>query len=69
MRSLSDGDAVISNSSIDALDVHVDDSQAFDQSPDVVEDDNNDNDGTLLLSLVISHKSTQLTPTRYRVST
>ncbi len=35
------GDADISNPSIDAPDVHVDESQAVDQSPDFVEDDNN----------------------------
>ena len=37
------GDADISNPSIDAPDVHVGESQAVDQSPDFVEDDNNDN--------------------------
>jgi hypothetical protein len=62
MWSPSDDTTDISKPSIDALDVHFDNSQAFDQSPDVVEDDNNDNDGVVPLSPVIPPQFNSMDP-------
>ena len=54
MLSSSDGDTDISNSSIDAPDERVDDTQAIDKLPEVVQDDNNDDYKTVPLLPVIS---------------
>ena len=62
MRSSSDGDADISNRSIDAPDDHVDDTQAIDKLPEVVHDDNNDNYRAVPLLPVISSQFNSTDP-------